>query len=226
LEIAFGSSDSPALSNSAFGRVRLVSTVNTLHLSKRARQDRNLLHTGSSRQSGAETINEPVLWSLAAFENHARGKSASALEIDRIVHQHKRLQRRAGAGPLRGTDLTAWSIERGERRVMHRPFPINIHSAPIKVRAMTLLIFRIGHVPQTGWLVGFYTFPANLAIQQTADREGVVTNELGFEAQTRAAREQAIIRIAFQQSRRDRRALTISSGGNNQPHQRFQIPGP
>src|SRR5687768_6394350 len=58
-----------------------------------------------------------------------------SLDIDRVIHRHESLQRRIGANPPDGANLTTGGVEGGHGRIRNRPPPERVKAAAILVLA-------------------------------------------------------------------------------------------
>ena len=85
-------------------------------------------------------------------------------------------------------DLAAWRIERGERGIMRRAPPEDIHAAAIKRVAFVLLILRVGAVPNAGRLIRLHTRTADLIVEQAGHGERVVADKFGVKPHPRTTR--------------------------------------
>ena len=116
-------------------------------------------------------------------------KAAGRFDEGRLIHEHQRLQRGLRALPQEGANLAIRRVEGGERRVMSRAPPEDVHAPAIKVLPMILHEHRVGAVPDARRLVRLHTRATDLGVEQTRDRQGIVADVLGIQPQARAARE-------------------------------------
>ena len=114
------------------------------------------------------------------------GERAGRFDVGRIVQQHERLLRRVAARPLDGAFLAAGGVEGDQAGVQERPLPVGVQAAAILALALVVLPFARGEVqvlPVAGRLIRLHARPADLGHEQAADRQGVVADQLGVEAE-------------------------------------------
>src|SRR5438445_2645255 len=88
-----------------------------------------------------ESVSKLLLEIGARFSQCARRECAGGFDIDGIIHDHERLEWRAGARTPQDAGLTARRVERLEAWVMRGAFPEDVQTAAVQVRAFALLIF-------------------------------------------------------------------------------------
>src|SRR5262249_44182832 len=77
---------------------------------------------------------------------------------------------------------------------------------------------------QAGGLIGSDRRAPDLSEEKTAQSERLIAEKERRQPQARAAREQTIVRVLFEDSRRDARRLPIRGAGGDEAMQRFDIP--
>src|SRR5207237_557575 len=79
-------------------------------------------------------------------------------------------------------------------------------------------------LPDVRWLIGVRAFAAGLVLQQATDVERIVADFLGVEAETRAAGEETVFRVALPQLRRCRGGLPVRGGSYDAPDEGLHVP--
>ena len=133
----------------------------------------------------------------------ARGRLDMA---NRDIHEDERLERRLSTLPNEGANFAIRRVKRREGWIVRGAAPEDIHAAAVEFVAVVLYVFDVDAVPDAGGLVGADAGAADFVVEEAGDGEGVVTNEFGVEAKAGAAREEAVVGIAFEFfGERDRR---------------------
>src|SRR5436190_6282260 len=97
--------------------------------------------------------------------------------------------------------------------------PENVHTTSVEQVAMVLLVFGVCSIPNARRLVRLDAWATDPGIQQARYGQRVIANELGFQLQTRAAREQAIVRVALELLSRHGGGLPVGGAGHDEPDQ-------
>src|SRR5205807_294226 len=102
-----------------------------------------------------------------------------------IVQRRQSLQWRIGAGPAVAADFAAGGIEGHEGGIGGGAAPEGVQAAAILVAtaARDPLVVAVRVEPDAVRLIGENTWSTHFPIQQTADRQGVVANQLGLHAE-------------------------------------------
>ena len=194
-------------------------------------QNLPLLGRGLARGGQPEREVDACRRIAARLDDHALRQRPRRLHVSRIVQQHQRLQRRVGAGAARGAFFAIRRVERVQRRGRGSALPERVHAAPVKIRARARRISLRGIdvairglFPQPFGLIGEHARSTEPLDQQAADRERVVANHLRRQPEARPAGQQPILRILFQQLRRDSRSLPVRGRRDDQPLHRAHVP--
>ncbi len=78
--------------------------------------------------------------------------------------------------------------------------------------------------PQAGRLVGGDRCAADLFVEQAGDRQGLVADEFGGEADARPAREETVIRVFSVKLGRDVGGSAVGGAGDDEALHGFDVP--
>ena len=189
-------------------------------------QERRFVGLGRAAEGVAEGEDKTAIQIGRSLGEHALRKPARGFDVGRVVHKDERLERRLRALAEEGADLAVGRVEGGERRVVGRAAPEDIHAASVEIAALVLLVGGVDAVPDAGRLVGLHAGPADLRVEQARDGERVVADEFGVEPDARSAGEQPVVGIFLQLRWRHRGRLPIGRARHHQPDQRLHVPRP
>ena len=180
------------------------------------------------RAAGAEPerVNGAAAVVLAAFLEHAQTHRLRRLDERLLVESRQRLQRRVRADAAGAGVFGRRGVEGDQRRKRQGAFPERVHATAIAVltRALRPRQSPIDRVPDARGNRRKHTRPADFEVQQPARGERNVLNDFGFDAKSRAAGEQPVVRVFGQEPRRNSRCLPIAGRFNDQTVQRFNTP--
>src|ERR1043166_2320855 len=154
-------------------------------------------------------------------------RGRGGLEVNRVGERDERLQGRVAAGPADGADFAVGGVEGGHGRVRTGAAPLDVEGATIG--ALALAGFPIQRTAEGGaqaerraWRADRWTI--QFAAQQSADGQGLVADNLGGHAETRATRKQEIFGIALEQLWGDTGGLAVGGGGDEEFEEGFEVP--
>ena len=148
----------------------------------------------------------------------------------RIVERDEGLQRcvRAFAPHARG--LAARGVENVQRRRRRGALPERVEAATVERLATVAFVIARGAprhgdgLPDPLGLVGLHARAADLSDEKPTGREGGIADHLTVHPETRAAREQAVRRVALDLCARGGRALPVGRAGDDEFHQPLHVP--
>ena len=145
-------------------------------------------------------------------------RTRDGFDIGDVVHQVERLQRRVGAGLAHDAGFAAGGVEghhRGRRRRCASRTCTGCGGTGLRRGPARSLRRRSSFHRPAGWY-GFTDGPPIFSTSSPADGQRLVANHLGRQAEARAARQQAILRIALQQLGRGLRRLPVGRARHDQ----------
>ena len=147
-----------------------------------------------------------------------------------VIHELERLERRVAALAARAELLARRRVERGHEWRRRGALEERVDAAAIERVAFVLLVFaRVAadesdRLPDVRRLIRVHAFAAHLRIEQAAHEQRIVADLLRIEAEARAARQQAILRVALPQRGRGLRGLPERRRGYEHAHERLHVP--
>src|SRR5207249_2541939 len=118
------------------------------------------------------------------------------LDIGWIIQKRQRLLRRIRSCPLSGAFLVTRRVKGQQRWMQKRPLPPGVKPAAILRGAVIRLIRAFGEIqkiPISGRLIRLDALAPDLVNEQSADRQCVVADEFGIEAETSLPRQPIVI---------------------------------
>ena len=81
--------------------------------------------------------------------------------------------------------------------------------AEVLEKGLSVRVGVANRLPDSSWLIGLHTGTANRRVNETARRERLVADHFCIETETRAACEEAILGVEFDQFLFNRRLLSV-----------------
>ena len=193
-------------------------------------EDGGLGLRGRTRGGEAEAVGEAGFGVAAAFLQHPLREGARGLEVLHVVHQHECLERRVAALAAHAELLAARRVEGRHARRGRGALDERVEAAPPERLAVVALVglrvaAGVGHrLPDVVGLVGAHALAAERRHEQAAHGERVVADHLGVEAEARAARVKAVLRVGGNFLRRGLRVLPVGRGGHEQLQELLHVP--
>ena len=147
-----------------------------------------------------------------------------------VIHEGERLEWRVGAAAADAGEFTGRGVEGGHRRRGCGAFHERIKAAAIE-RVAVILHVGLGIAaaegdgfPDVDRLVGADRRTADFGAEETTERECLIAQNFGVEAEARGAGEQFVFRIKREQFRSDVGLLAIGAGGDEEANEGFYVP--
>ena len=147
-----------------------------------------------------------------------------------VIHQGERLERRIGSAATDAGEFARGSVESGHGRRGRGALDKRVKAAAVERVAVVLHVgFGVAAAEGDGFpdvdrLVGADRRAADFRAEETAERERLIAQNFGVEAEARGAGEQFVFRIKREQFRRDVGILAIGAGGDEQANEGFYVP--
>ena len=148
------------------------------------------------------------------------------LDVNRIVQQVERLQRRVRGAAIHRAFFTRGRIEVQQAGMEIRALPRRVQAAPVQIRAVARGVLALGKIERPkipGWLNRADAGTAKALGQQTGQLQRDIAHVLRVHAEAVLMREQAVFRIDVAGGRGDRR-LSIGLARDDQPNDVPHIP--
>ena len=137
--------------------------------------------SGSARRPFEGEV-QLVLKGLSFALKNASGKVSRRLDELVVVKGDQCLHRSVGSLPLKDACFTRRRIECHQGRLGRRAFPISIHASAIQIFSFVTNEFPPSaqryFYPKPGGLVGLDSRAAEFAVEQSANGQGIVADEL------------------------------------------------
>src|SRR5215831_2733234 len=161
-----------------------------------------LFRSGRTRRGETKSIADAFFRFRSSLLHHPLCKHSRGFQVSRIIHEVQCLERGVRPRNSHGTGLTVGGIKGRHGRRRDSPFPVGVKASAILLFSLVRLIgssIESDLFPQSRRLVGFYRRAPDLLYQQTGNRQCLIANRLGGQAESRSASQETVFGILFKQ---------------------------